>query len=70
MKVLLDACVWGGAKAVLQADGYDVIWAGDWDTEPGDEAILAQAYQEGRVLVTLDVAAGAFGVSVAGASSC
>lgn len=54
MKVLLDACVWGGAKAVLQADGYDVIWAGDWDTDPGDEAILAQAYQEGRVLVTLD----------------
>ncbi|MEN3000764.1 MAG: hypothetical protein ABDI19_02850 [Armatimonadota bacterium] len=40
MKVLLDACVWGGAKAVLQADGYDVIWAGDWETDPGDEVIL------------------------------
>ena len=54
MKVLLDTCVWGGTKAVLQADDYDVVWAGDWETDPGDEAILAIAHQEGRVLVTLD----------------
>ncbi len=54
MKLLLDACVWGGAKLVLQAEGYDVHWAGDWDTDPGDEAILTRAYQEGRVLITLD----------------
>ncbi|MCI0550445.1 MAG: DUF5615 family PIN-like protein [Anaerolineae bacterium] len=31
-----------------------MIWAGDWDKDPGDEEILARAYQEGRVLVTLD----------------
>lgn len=30
MKVLLDTCVWGGAKETLEAAGYDVIWGGDW----------------------------------------
>ena len=54
MKVLLDSCVWGGAKSVIKAAGHDVIWSGDWPSDPGDEAILAQAHQEGRVLVTLD----------------
>lgn len=54
MKVLLDTCVWGGAKQVLEAAGHDVIWSGDWPEDPGDAEILAQAYREGRVLVTLD----------------
>jgi predicted nuclease of predicted toxin-antitoxin system len=54
VKVLLDSCVWGGAVAPLQAAGHDVIWAGDWDEDPGDDAILAQAQAEERVLVTLD----------------
>ena len=54
MKVLLDTCVWGGAKHVLEAAGHDVIWSGDWPEDPGDEEILAQAHREGRVLVTLD----------------
>ena len=54
MKVLLDTCVWGGAKQPLEAAGHDVIWSGDWPSDPGDEEILAQAYREGRVLVTLD----------------
>lgn len=54
MKILLDACVWGGAKLFLQQQGYDVVWAGDWETDLGDEAILEQAFREGRVLVTLD----------------
>ena len=52
MKVLLDACVWGGAKAFLQTKGYDVEWVGDWDTDPGDEAILDYAFREQRVLIT------------------
>jgi hypothetical protein len=29
MKLLLDTCVWGGAKAELQANGHDVVWTGD-----------------------------------------
>lgn len=54
MKVLLDTCVWGGAKDELSRFGHDVIWGGDWETDPGDTEILAFARSEGRVLVTLD----------------
>ena len=54
MKVLLDTCVWGGAKPELQANGHDVIWTGDLAVDPGDEEILAQAHREGRILFTLD----------------
>ena len=28
MKILLDACVWGGASEELQSAGHDVIWDG------------------------------------------
>ena len=54
MKLLLDSCVWGGSKAALQAAGHDVVWCGDWAQDPGDTQILATAYQDGRVLVTID----------------
>src|SRR5947209_1221113 len=54
MKLLLDTCVWGGARAELQAVGHDVLWTGDLPEDPGDEEILAQAHREQRVLVTLD----------------
>ncbi len=53
-KILLDSCVWGKARRELEMAGYDVVWAGDWPTDPGDEEILAHAHGEGRVLVTLD----------------
>jgi len=54
MKVLLDTCVWGGARKDLESAGHDVVWAGDWPEDPGDEEILARAHDEGRILVTLD----------------
>ncbi len=54
MKLLLDSCVWGGALKELQDAGYDVVWSGNWDKDPGDEEILARAYGEGRIMVTLD----------------
>ena len=54
MKLLLDTCMWGGAKAELQAAGHDVLWTGDLAQDPGDEDILAQAHHEQRALVTLD----------------
>ena len=54
MKLLLDTCVWGGAVTELRTAGHDVVWSGDWEEDPGDEAILAIAHDEGRVLVTLD----------------
>lgn len=53
MKLLLDACVWGGAKKFLENLGHDVVWAGEWLEDPGDREILNQAHAECRVLVTL-----------------
>jgi len=54
MRLLLDACVWGGARQQLSQAGHDVVWAGDWREDPGDDEILARADRESRVLVTLD----------------
>lgn len=54
MKLLLDACVWGGASATLRAGGHDVVWAGEWVESPSDEEIIARAVGEVRILVTLD----------------
>jgi len=54
MKILLDACVWGGAVEPLTRSGLDVVWAGDWPSDPGDVLILGRAYTEDRILVTLD----------------
>lgn len=54
MKLLLDSCVWGGARAELVAAGHDAVWAGDWPEDPGDDQILAYAHREVRILVTLD----------------
>jgi predicted nuclease of predicted toxin-antitoxin system len=54
MKLLLDTCVWGGAVKILEASGHNVVWAGQWSEDPGDEEILAIAHNEDRILVTLD----------------
>jgi len=54
MKVLLDSCIRGSVAAELNAAGYDAQWVGDWPEDPGDEALLAEACSEERVLVTLD----------------
>ena len=54
MKLLLDACVWGKARAELAAAGHDVVHAGDWAEDPGDAAILSRAHADGRILITLD----------------
>jgi predicted nuclease of predicted toxin-antitoxin system len=54
VKVLLDTCVAGSAGPEIAAAGHDVVWAGEWPADPGDEKILARAHTEGRVLVTLD----------------
>ncbi len=54
MKVLLDTCISGLLRSPLTDAGHDIIWSGEWEADPGDDEILAQAYREARVLVTLD----------------
>jgi predicted nuclease of predicted toxin-antitoxin system len=54
MKVLLDSCMWGGAKKDLDAAGFDVVWVGDFLKDPGDEAIMQFSCEHSRVIVTQD----------------
>ena len=44
----------GWSEKNSESSGHDVVWAGDWSEDPGDEEILARAYNDGRTLVTLD----------------
>jgi predicted nuclease of predicted toxin-antitoxin system len=69
VKVLLDTCVWGGARSAIAAGGHDVVWTGDWPQDPGDEEILRRAAEEGRILVTLDKDFGELAI-VRGAVHC
>ena len=54
MKVLLDTCISPHTSDQLKAAGHDAVWAGDFPDDPGDEAILAAAYNEGQTVITLD----------------
>lgn len=54
MKLLVDSCVSKGAVDELSAAGHDAIWVGAGPQDPGDQEILASAYSQGRVLLTLD----------------
>lgn len=54
MKLLLDTCVSPRTRAALEAAGHDAVWVGDWNTDPGDAAILEFARRESRILITLD----------------
>ena len=54
MKLLLDTCISPKVATELAAHGHDVIWVGDWPSDPGDQEILVFALKEGRVVVTLD----------------
>jgi hypothetical protein len=37
LKLLFDACVWGGARARITDAGHEAEWVADWPTDPGDE---------------------------------
>lgn len=54
MKVLLDACVWGGAAEVLRSEGHNVESVADWPADPGDAEVLTRAHEQDQVLITLD----------------
>ncbi len=54
IKILLDTCICGGVYQALISLGYDVLWTGQWETDPGDAQILHLAHQQQRVLITLD----------------
>lgn len=54
MKLFLDTCIGANTVAHLRSSGHDVVWSGEWDSDPGDEELLAFARRDGRTVVTLD----------------
>jgi len=54
LKVLLDTCISPRTRAALAEAEHDAVWVGDWDSDPGDQAILESAQREARILITLD----------------
>jgi predicted nuclease of predicted toxin-antitoxin system len=54
MKFLMDTCVPREAVETLRSSGYDVVWLLEGESDPGDDAILQMALEQGRVLVTSD----------------
>jgi len=53
MKLLVDACAGRRLARDLQTD-HEVVFAGDWERDPGDDEILALARAEHRVIITRD----------------
>lgn len=62
MKVLLDTCVSSNVYQALLELGIDAEWTRNWERDPGDEAILAYAFEHKRTLVTLDKDFGALAI--------
>lgn len=54
MKLLVDACAGARLAQALRTAGHDVVFVGDWPTDPGDDEILAKAHAEQRVVITRD----------------
>lgn len=54
MKFLLDGCISNFAVKDLGDSGFEVLWIPDIGKDPGDEAIIKKAFDEGWELVTAD----------------
>lgn len=54
MKLLLNENLGRSAAEALRRQGHDVIWIGDDFSGTQDQAVLAKAKSEGRILVTKD----------------
>ena len=47
----MESFVWSGVKEILASAGFEVAWSGDLPNELGDDAVLAQAHEEGWGLI-------------------
>ncbi|MGO9288862.1 MAG: DUF5615 family PIN-like protein [Polyangia bacterium] len=54
MKFLVDRCAGHRLAEWLRTEGHDVVEASGLGPDPGDQAILEMAAQQGRILVTID----------------
>jgi predicted nuclease of predicted toxin-antitoxin system len=68
-RLLADSFVTSLAVHALRAAGHDVDWVLTWAGDPGDPAVLANAHQSRRILITADKGFGAL-IIRDGRSSC
>jgi predicted nuclease of predicted toxin-antitoxin system len=54
MQFLIDACVAGAVVQALRNAGFDVEWVAEWESDPGDRAILRHAHKTARIFITRD----------------
>ncbi len=54
MRIIADSNIQMSTVAALRADGHDVVWIMERAFDPGDKAILAEAFRSGRMVITLD----------------
>lgn len=54
MRFLVDACAGRRLADWLDAEGHEVLFAGELGADPGDGTLLDRAVDESRVVVTID----------------
>lgn len=54
MKFLLDSCISSFAVKALSEANIETLWVPEFGKDPGDEAIMKKALDEGFVLVKVD----------------
>jgi predicted nuclease of predicted toxin-antitoxin system len=52
--LLADSNIVAQAVEALRAAGHDVVYLGEQTADPGDQALLAEAVAEGRIVLTKD----------------
>jgi len=54
VRLFADTNIMAATVRALRADGHDVVYSAERPEDPGDEALLAEAYAGDRVFVTKD----------------
>lgn len=54
MRLFADTNIVAPAVRALRQDGHDVVYSAERLADPGDAALLAEAFGEGRVFLTKD----------------
>ena len=54
MRFLADTNIVARAVHAMGAAGHDVVYLGERTADPGDQALLAEAVAEGRIILTKD----------------
>jgi predicted nuclease of predicted toxin-antitoxin system len=54
VRFLADSNIVAQAVRAMRAAGHDVVYLGERRPDPGDQALLAEAVGEGRIILTKD----------------